>query len=171
MKRASSNYSSADAGGWMHKCDDLFLARYRGKPCEICGRVSGHENAKVVSSCGHHLIFKGVCRKYRYEPRNIVVLCPIHHSHYNPTCSPHSIMNTQAQKAFADWVKEHKPKQYEWWQEHQPEAHKPFDKSWTYREMYEQLGGEIHSKTGLIKDMKPKNHAKAIRRIKDGKYT
>ena len=59
MKRRSTNYSQADAGGWMHKCDDLFLARYRGKPCEICGNTKGRDGDHVVSSCGHHLIFKG----------------------------------------------------------------------------------------------------------------
>ncbi len=167
MKRVSTDYKSFDSGGWMNKCDDLFLARYRGKPCEICGKTKGHEDGRVVSSCGHHLIFKGRCRKYRYEPKNIVVLCPIHHSHYNPTMSPHSIMNTHAQTAFEHWVRDHKPEQYEWWMEHQHEATKPFDKSWTYREMYELLGGEIESKTGNMKDMKPKNHAKALRRVID----
>jgi uncharacterized CHY-type Zn-finger protein len=165
VRRVSTDYRSFDSGGWMNKCDDLFLARYRGKPCEICGKTSGYENSQKVSSCGHHLIFKGVCRQFRYEPMNIVVLCPMHHSHYNPTCSPHSIMNTQAQKAFADWVRLNKPDQYKWWVDHQKQANKPFDKSWTYREMYERLGGEIQTKTGLIKDMKPKNHAASLRKI------
>ena len=153
----------------MHKCDDLFLARYRGLPCEICGKTSGYDDGNTQSSCGHHLIFKGRCRKYRYEPMNIVVLCPTHHSHYNPHLSPHSIMNTQAQKAFADWVKDNKPEQYEWWIRNQGEANQPFDKSWTYREMYERLGGEIITRTGKYSDMRPKNHAEAIRRVTDGR--
>lgn len=167
MKNRSSKYSSADSGGWMHKCDDLFLSKYRGKPCEICGKTSGWDEGKTTSSCGHHLIFKGKCRQYRYDRRNIIVLCPIHHSHWNQDISPHSMTSTIAQQRFADWVQENKPEQYKWWQDHQHEANKPFDKSWTYREMYELLGGEIHSKTGKIKDMKPKNHAAALRKIKN----
>jgi hypothetical protein len=168
MKRKSTNYSNADGGGWMHKCDDLFLARYRGKPCEICGKTHGRDDGVQVSSCGHHLIFKGNCRQFRYEPMNIIVLCPYHHSHYNSEMSPHSITSTLAQKRFADWVKMHKPKQYKWWQEHMHYEHKLFDRSWTYRDMYEQLGGEIESKTGRMQDMKPKNHAKKIREIMNG---
>ena len=168
MKRKSTNYSNADGGGWMHKCDDLFLARYRGKPCEICGNTHGRDDGVKVSSCGHHLIFKGNCRQFRYEPMNIIVLCPYHHSHYNSEMSPHSITSTLAQKRFADWVKMYKPKQYKWWQEHMHYEHKLFDRSWTYRDMYEQLGGEIESKTGRMQDMKPKNHAKKIREIMNG---
>lgn len=163
MKSKSSDYSTPDAGGWMHKCDDLFLARYRGKPCEICGKTSGYEDGKTQSSCGHHLIFKGKCRKHRYSRENIIVLCPEHHSHWNAKLSPHSMTNTLAQEAFADWVRHHKPKQWKWWQDHQSDSYVIFDKSWTYREMYVALGGEIESKTGKMKDYKPKNHAKAVR--------
>ena len=168
MKRKSTNYSNADGGGWMHKCDDLFLAQFRGKPCEICGKTHGRDDGVKVSSCGHHLIFKGNCRQFRYEPNNIIILCPFHHSHYNSEMSPHSITSTLAQKRFADWVKMHKPKQYKWWQEHMHYEHKLFDRSWTYRDMYEQLGGEIESKTGRMQDMKPKNHAKKIREAMNG---
>ena len=164
MKSKSSNYKSPDAGGWMHKCDDLFLARYRGKPCIICGATQGTDDSRIVPSCGHHLIFKGSCRQYRYEPRNIVPLCPYHHSHYAPDISPHSIVNTMAQKRFAEFVKRQHPLQYKWWQQHELYAKKPFDKSWTYREMYESLGGEIETKTGKYSDMKPKNHAEKIRK-------
>jgi len=168
MKRKSTNYSNADGGGWMHKCDDLFLARFRGKPCEICGKTQGYDDNNTISSCGHHLIFKGNCRKFRYDPKNIVILCPEHHSHYNNQISPHSITSTLAQQRFADWVKENKPKQYKWWEENKEEERKLFDRSWTYREMYELLGGEIETKTGRIGDMKPKGHAKKIREAMQG---
>jgi hypothetical protein len=167
MKRKSTNYKSADAGGWMNKCDDLFLARYRGKPCAICGATKGRDSDRIVPSCGHHLIFKGNCRKYRYEPKNIIVLCPYHHSHYNPDISPHSMVNTMAQLRFAEFVKKHHPKQYSWWKAHEHEQNKGFDKSWTYREMYELIGGEIETKTGKYSDYKPKNHAEKIRRALD----
>lgn len=165
LRRKSTNYSSADGGGWMHKCDDLFLARYRGLPCEICGKTQGKDDNKVIRSCGHHLIFKGNCRKFRYEPKNILVLCPVHHSHYNHDISPHSITSTLAQQRFAEWVRVNKPEQYEWWMENKHYERKPFDHSWTYREMYVELGGEIETKTGRYSDYKPKNHARAIKNL------
>ena len=75
--------------------------------------------------------------------------------------------NTKAQERFAAWVKENKPDQYKWWQENESEQNHIFDKSWTYREMYQLLGGEIESKTGKVADYKPKNHAEAVRRAKE----
>lgn len=167
MRSKSINYKTADAPGWMHKCDDLFLAQFRGKPCEICGAVSSIDNGRVVQSCGHHLIFKGRCRKFRYQIKNIVVLCPYHHSHFVQDIGPHSMVNTMAQKNFGDWMQKKKPGQFKWWKENEEEIHKAWDRSWTYREKYEELGGEIHSKTGLIKDLKPYKHAAALRRIKE----
>ena len=169
MKSKSSNYSSPDAGGWMHKADDLFLAAYRGLPCEICGKTTGYEDGKQQSSCGHHLIFKGNCRMHRYEPKNIIVLCPIHHSHWNSDISPHSMTNTLAQQAFADWVKDNKPLQFEWWEQHKDDARKPFNKLWTYRDKYIELGGNVYSRTGNLKDLRPKNHAAAVREVMDGR--
>tara|TARA_Y100000004_G_C8923300_1_gene416429 strand:- start:204 stop:674 length:471 start_codon:yes stop_codon:yes gene_type:complete len=148
----------------MHKADDLFLASYRGEPCAICGRTyAQNDDGSQTSSCGHHLIFKGSCRAFRYERKNIIVLCPYHHSHYNPICSPHSVTSNLAQTNFALWVAKHRPEQFKWWQEHQKLQNKPFKGDWTYRDIYVRLGGEIASKTGLLKDMKPKNHAKALK--------
>ncbi len=168
MRKKSVDYKSADSGGWKNKCDDLFLSRYRGRPCIVCGKTSNVQDGGKVKSCGHHLIFKGTCRKFRYEPKNIVVLCPYHHSHYNSQISPHSITSTIAQQRFAQLVKIKFPKQYKWWQDNQKYANKPFDKSWTYREMYELLGGEIVTKTGKIVDMKPKNHITKVRKNEQG---
>ena len=165
MKRKSTNYSNADGGGWMHKCDDLFLARFRGKPCEICGKTKGNEDGNSISSCGHHLIFKGNCRAFRYEPKNILVLCPYHLSHYNSELSPHSITSTLAQQKFAEWVRVNKPKQYKWWMHNKEEERKVFDRSWTYREMYELLGGEVETKTGRYSDMKPKKEKQCLNKV------
>ncbi len=165
MKRKSNNYATADGGGWMHRCDDLFLAQFRGRPCEICGRRGGFDNGKKISSCGHHLTFKGRCRQFRYTLDNIIVLCPHHHSHYNSDLSPHSITSTHAQAAFEEWVRDNKPKQYAWWMENQHMVNKPFDKTWTYREMYVALGGEIETKTGHIKDYRPVRHKPKVDRL------
>ena len=38
-----------------------------------------------------------------------------------------------------------------------------FNKEWFYREKYVELGGEIHSKTGKLKDMRPFQHATKVR--------
>lgn len=167
MKRKSTNYASAKAGGWVRQSDDLFLAQFRGKPCEICGRERGFDNGKNIRSMGHHLIFKGRCREHRYNPLNIIVLCPFHHSHYNSECSPHSITNTHAQTAFEHWVRDNKPDQYRWWMDHQKDADKPYSGTITPREQYELLGGEIRKtdKEGNnlpMKDWKPMNHKKNV---------
>ena len=72
-----------------------------------------------------------------------------------------------AQQKFADWVKKYKHVQYEWWQENKKYERTIFDKSWTYRDKYIELGGEIESKTGKMSDMKPKKHAKSLKKILD----
>jgi hypothetical protein len=50
---------------------------------------------------------------------------------------------------------------------HQQDGSKPFDKSWFYRDMYVELGGEVHSKTGKLKDLRPKGHAKKVKEIEE----
>jgi len=158
MKRKSTNYSTPDGGGWRNKADDLFLAQFRGRPCEICGKREGWDGKKI-RSCGHHLAEKGMHRKYRYEPENIVILCPEHHSHLSRTMSPHAD-DTAAVARFYSWLRDNCLGK---WERLQDIDHKPFDKSWTYRDAYVELGGEIHSKTGLIKDLRPLNHAGKVR--------
>jgi len=161
MKKKSTNYSTPDGGGWMHVCDDLFLARFRGRPCEVCGETHGFYQNRTIRSMGHHVLSKELHRKYRYEPENIVTLCPKHH--LGAEMSPHS-HDTAAQAAFYDWMRDNLPEKYQLFQERR---HDKFNKEWCYREMYEELGGEIHSKTGKLKDMRPKNHAGNVRRIEN----
>ena len=72
----------------MHVADDLFLANYRGRPCEVCGATSGYYNGRTIRSMGHHILSKELHRLYRYDPLNIVVLCPKHH--LGAEMSPHS---------------------------------------------------------------------------------
>ena len=155
MKKKSTDYSTADAGGWRNACDDLFLAQFRGRPCEICGKKF-HMGQR---SCGHHLAEKGMHRKYRYDESMIIVLCTGHHSKFARDMSPHA-EDTAANSRFYKWLEDNRPEQHA---KLQAVDGKPFDKSWTYREMYEMLGGEIGSKSGLMKDMRPKNHAKKVR--------
>ena len=157
MKKKSTNYSSGDAGGWMHVSDDAFLAQFRGRPCAICGETSGEFNNRKIRSMGHHLASKELHRLYRYDPRNIIVLCPAHH--LGGDMSPHS-HDVCAQAAFYEWLRINRPEQYRFMIDCR---HDKFDKSWTYRDVYQLLGGQI--KGALKKDMRPHNHAALIRKI------
>ena len=162
MRRKSIDYASGpNAGGWMNACDDLFLAQFRGRPCEICGATSGYYNGRTIRSMGHHILSKELHRLYRYDPLNIVVLCPKHH--LGAEMSPHS-HDTAAQAAFYDWMRENLESKYILFQ---ARRHDKFNGEWCYRDMYEFLGGEIHSKTGLVKDMRPKNHKMNKERIEN----
>lgn len=162
MKRKSTDYSTAEAGGWRNAADDAFLARFRGRPCEICGKTEGWDGRKI-RSCGHHLAEKGMHRKYRYDESMIVVLCPAHHSRFSREMSPHAD-DTAAVARFYHWLEHNVPEKFLRLRDIDG---KPFDKSWTYKEKYVELGGEIESKTGLIKDFRPKNHARNVRAIEN----
>jgi hypothetical protein len=162
MKRKSTDYKTPDAGGWMNVCDDIFLAQFRGRPCEICGATSGFYNGKTIRSMGHHVLSKELHRAHRYDTQNIVTLCPIHH--LGAEMSPHS-HDTAAQAAFYDWMATALPFRYELMM---ARRHDKFNKEWCYREKYIELGGEIHSKTGLMKDYRPVNHAAKVREAEKG---
>lgn len=155
MGRKSTDYSNPDAGGWMNACDDLFLARFRGRPCELCGSPA----YMGTRSCGHHLVEKGMHRAYRYDERLILVLCPEHHSRFARDMSPHSD-DTTAQARFIEWLRLNRPEKHALLLSI---TSQPFDHSWKYRDMYTTLGGEIVSKTGLQKDMRPKGHSAKVR--------
>jgi hypothetical protein len=60
-------------------------------------------------------------------------------------------------------MKENKPEQFEWWEANKYLESKIFDRSWTYREMYERLGGEIETKTGRMSDLKPVRHSAKVK--------
>ena len=160
MKRKSTDYTTADAGGWRNACDDLFLAQFRGRPCEICSKTEGWDGKKI-RSCGHHLVEKGMHRKYRYDTTLIVVLCPEHHSRFSRSLSPHAD-DTVAVWRFYRWLEDYRPEKAKLFENIDQS---PFDKSWTYREMYELLGGEIASKTGLLKDLRPVNHRTKVKEV------
>lgn len=155
-------YDSAESNGWRLKADSLFLARFRGRPCEICGKRDGFDGQRM-RSCGHHLAEKGMHRKYRYDESMIIVLCHEHHSRFSRDMSPHAD-DTAAVARFYAWLRDNKPEQFE---KLETVDHDPFDKSWTYREKYVELGGEIESKTGKLRDLKPKNHARKVREYED----
>ncbi len=158
---APIRYNTPDANGWKYACDDIFLAQFRGKPCEVCGEINGTVGRSITRSCGHHIAEKDNYRLLRYDPRIIVVLCPDHHGRFSAKLSPHST-DTLAQGRFYFWLFASKMDQ---WLLTLDLAEKKWDKSWTYREMYERLGGEI--KGELVKDMKPHNHRASVKRIEN----
>jgi hypothetical protein len=161
MKKKSTNYSTPDAGGWRIACDDLFLARFRGRPCAVCGKTESFYQGRTVRSHGHHLLSKELHRLYRYDADNIIVLCPKHH--LGAEMSPHS-HDVAAQAAFYDWMRENNPNQYSVMMERRFDK---FSKELCYREKYVELGGEIASKTGKLKDMRPVGHAKKVRELEE----
>ena len=161
MRRKSFKYNTPDAGGWMHKADDLFLARFRGRPCAVCGATHGYYDNKTIRSMGHHLLNKGKHRLYRYDPRNIIVLCPKHH--LGGEMSPH-YEDGVANKRFYEWLKANHPDKDKFMDDH---ADEKFSHEWKYRIMYEKLGGEIH-KDGPMKDWKPKGHDKKVAEAENG---
>ena len=159
MRRvAKVNYSTPDSPSWRIVCDQLFMAQFLGRPCEVCGATSSFWSGKTVRSHAHHLLSKELHRLYRYSVDNIVVLCPKHH--LGADMSPHS-HDTAAQAAFFDWLQQVDPKKYTLMM---GRRHDKFDREWCYREKYVELGGEISSKTGNLKDMRPVGHAAKIRR-------
>ena len=164
MRKKGNNYSTPNSSGWLNSSLELFMSRYKGQPCEICGRRSGYSNGKSVRSCAHHLIFQSQSRQHKFSHENILVLCPYHHSQFNPEISPHSIVSTDAQGLFREWVRDNKPEQFAWWQEHKGDE---YDKSVTARDIYEQLGGEIRKIDSNgnklpMKDWHPVNHRKNV---------
>jgi len=141
----------------MHVADDLFLAQFRGRPCAVCGEERSFYQGKTIRSMGHHLLSKELHRVYRYDPANIITLCPKHH--LGAEMSPHS-HDGAAQAAFYSWLEENHGEQYKLMIDNRFDK---FNKEWCYREKYEELGGEIASKTGNLKDMRPVKHAAKVR--------
>jgi hypothetical protein len=104
---------------------EQFMSRFRGLPCEICGRTDG--------TCGHHVISKQRCRAHIVTPENIVVLCQLHHRFSNDI-APHSF-NSLAVGRFLEWLRTEKPWQYEWVKMHEHDSAKI-----NWRELYENKG-------------------------------
>lgn len=83
---------------------EVFMARFRGLPCEICGSL-GRYNAR--GTVGHHCVPVGRRPDLRLDERLIVVLCQDHHL-YSNVIAPHSLSYT-AQIAFREWLNKHRP--------------------------------------------------------------
>ena len=158
----AKDYSKPNTKAWREVCDDLFLARFRGLPCAICGAKSKVYNGRKTRSCFHHLLEKDLHRVHRYEPYLGVILCPEHHGRHAREMSPHSD-DTFAVMSFYKWLFD------EWGAGHISEilisGKDKWEGTWTYKEKYVELGGEILSKTGFIKDDRPLNHSTKVKAL------
>ncbi len=106
------------------KADKIFMAQFHNRHCEICNSSYG-----VV---GHHIIPKSRSRALRYDVRNIICLCPRHHTMGNDM-APHS-SNQLAVGRFIEWFKLSKPEQYAWTVENEH-----IQRKYSYRQAVENL--------------------------------
>ena len=107
------------------KADNLFMSQFRGKPCEVC--------KTTVGTCGHHIVSKSRSKALRYDFRNIIVLCPSHHTLGNDL-APHST-NQLAVERFCEWFKEEFPIRHWWIKEHEH----IIERRYTYKQAVENL--------------------------------
>lgn len=102
-----------------------------GNHCQVCGKNS--------SLNAHHLIHKAV-RFFRHDPENGICLCSGCHIFSNEL-SAHG-----ASWAFDDWMKEHRPDQFEWWVKNRNELH--FNASYDYEKRAGILKAELAALEG-----------------------
>ena len=91
------------------KAEDLFMPQFRVEPCEIC--------ETTVNTCGHHIISKARSKALRFDKRNIIILCPAHHT-MGTDMAPHATSQTAVER-YIEWFKENKPEQYAWTKENE----------------------------------------------------
>ena len=89
---------------WRKKADEIFMAPFRGQPCEVCGTDQG--------TCFHHIVAKGRSKALRYDVRNGIVVCYAHHTMGN-TMAPHAT-NQLAVERFIEWFKDTHPDRHAW---------------------------------------------------------
>jgi len=118
-KTKSPNHSS-----YMKKADELFMVRFRGCSCRVCGTTKG--------TVGHHIVPRSRSKALRYDGRNIIVLCQAHHTMGNDM-APHST-NQLAVERFVDWFKDNQYDQYKWIKEHERDQRK-----YNYKQAVENL--------------------------------
>jgi hypothetical protein len=143
-KQANRNRSGKSV---KKKCDSRWskIIRSIGR-CEVCGRSDLPLEA-------HHLIHRNALA-FRYDLRNGVCLCPKHHTgnygqHEGDIALPSGLQGYAIEPrpeaisahgtpwAFEEWLKDHKPEQYEWFEKNR---HKVFPGvKIDYRTVYQTL--------------------------------
>ncbi len=119
MKKLPANHKS-----YRVKADKIFMSRFHGLPCEICG--------STYKTVFHHCVPKSRSRALRYDVKNGVVLCQNHHTFGNDM-APHS-SNQLAVERFIEWFKFSKPEQYAW-----VVANEKIQRKYSYRQAVENL--------------------------------
>ncbi len=140
-KPRSAKTEGPNSRYWMKKADELFSQQQRSKggECQICGKQGGMcKNGLEVKGLDlHHLIERGRF-KFRYEPRNTLVLCKSNHGSHpnyrNRKISAHG--STDAVERFMEWFKETLPEQHQWYQDNKQDK-RPMEG--TYRDIWESL--------------------------------
>ncbi len=97
-----------DSKYWDSKCHERAKDWAHKMPCLVCGKTESEHGVQIV---GHHLIRKSRSRLHRWEPLNIVALCPEHHLHGMEVCA-HS-ENPLAVAAFVNALNNKSPQQYD----------------------------------------------------------
>ena len=104
--------------------DNLFMSKYRGLPCEICGTTKG--------TAFHHIVPRKLAKALRYDDNNGIVLCQDHHTQSNHIAA-HST-NPTAVKRFNDWFQKNHPERYKWIEEN-----RYIERRFTYQEAVKNL--------------------------------
>ena len=115
---------TANDKAYRKAADELFMAKYRGQQCEVCG--------VVYKTVFHHVIPKSRSTALRYDPRNGIILCQAHHTMGNDK-SAHS-SNSMAVDRFMTWFKTTFPARYQWIKENER-----IQRKFTYRQALENL--------------------------------
>ena len=119
MKAKPANHKS-----YRIKADALFMAQFRGQPCEVCESTKG--------TVGHHNVNKARSKALRYDKMNITVLCPSCHVFGNRVCA-HS-KNVFAVEAYLEWFERTRPEQYKYCKSNQY-----LQRKYSYRQALENL--------------------------------
>jgi hypothetical protein len=109
---------------YRNKADAIFMAQFRGEPCEVCGAVKG--------TVGHHNVNRARSKALRYDKRNITVLCQAHHVMGNDICA-HSSNPFAVDRYFA-WFRNFKTEQYRWLK-----LNERIQRKYSYKDAWENL--------------------------------
>jgi len=104
IRSMKKKIKSANHKSFRNKADKLFMPQFHGQPCEVCGTT--------INTCGHHCVSKSRSKALRYDHRNIIVLCPAHHTMGNDL-APHAT-NQLAVERFVKWFNETHPGRHAW---------------------------------------------------------
>ena len=115
---------SANDKYYRNKADELFMAPYRGQPCEVCGSSKG--------TVFHHNVNKARSKALRYDVKNGTTLCPSCHVFGNKLCA-HS-KNIFAVEAYVKWFQWTRPQQYRYCKENQH-----IQRKYSYKQAWENM--------------------------------